>query len=110
LCIRDAVLAYRVSACAGISSTSAPDLYLSMFDLVKTLSSSRCGRVVRTEIGVMSNKDFFEHARECFRQAAEGTNPDNIRLLVELGLEYLRLAHGDPTVTRTASGTRLRLH
>jgi hypothetical protein len=60
----------------------------------------------------MSNQDFFEHARECFRQAAEGTNPNNMRLLVELGLEYLRLALGDPAVSEAASGvgTRFRLH
>lgn len=47
----------------------------------------------------MRNKDFLDHARECFRQAAEGRNPNNMRLLVELGLEYLRLALGDPTMT-----------
>jgi hypothetical protein len=54
---------------------------------------------VDTETGVMSNEDFLNHARECFRQAAEGTNPNNMRLLVELGLEYLRLAQRAAAVT-----------
>lgn len=60
----------------------------------------------------MRDKDFLEHARECFRQAAEGRNPNNMRLLVELGLEYIRLAHGEPSVTASTSGdeTRHRLH
>jgi hypothetical protein len=64
------------------------------------------------EIGVMRNKDFLEQARECFRQAADGRNPDNMRLLVELGLEYLRLALGDPTMTAGTSvdESPFRLH
>jgi len=60
----------------------------------------------------MRNRDFLEHARECFRQAAEGSNPNNMRLLVELGLEYLRLALGDPTMAGGPSvdETPFRLH
>ncbi len=60
----------------------------------------------------MRSKDFLEHARECFRQAAEGRNPNNMRLLVELGLEYLRLAGGDPTMTggRSVDEARFRLN
>jgi hypothetical protein len=50
----------------------------------------------------MGNEDFLEHARDCFRQAAEGTNLDNMRLLVDLGLEFLRLAQRDATVSGKA--------
>jgi hypothetical protein len=55
--------------------------------------------IMNTEICVMSNDDFLKHARECFRQAAQGTSPNNMRLLVELGLEYLRLAQRHAAVT-----------
>jgi hypothetical protein len=60
----------------------------------------------------MSNKDFLESARECFRQAAAATNPTNMRLLVELGLEYLRLALDDPRAAEAGAGdeTRFRFH
>jgi len=61
------------------------------------------------EIDVMQNKDFMEHARECFRQAAAGRNPGNMRLLVELGLEYLRLALGESAISGHASGEQPRL-
>ncbi len=45
----------------------------------------------------MSNngKELLENARDCFRQAAEAPNPRNMKLLVELGMEYLRIALGD---------------
>jgi hypothetical protein len=60
----------------------------------------------------MHDKDFLENARDCFRQAAEATNPDNMRLLVELGLEYLRIASREATVSAVAPGddARLRFH
>jgi hypothetical protein len=60
----------------------------------------------------MRNRDLLEDARECFRQAAEGTNPNNMRLLVELGLEYLRIALGEAAMAGKGADreTRFRLH
>jgi hypothetical protein len=42
-----------------------------------------------------NGKELLENARECFRQAAEASNPRSMKLLVELGMEYLRIALGD---------------
>jgi hypothetical protein len=79
---------------------------------MRTPPGDRLCQAVNAEIGVMRDKDFLESARECFRQAAAGTNPKNMRLLVELGLEYLRLAPDDPHLAERESGdlTRFRFH
>jgi hypothetical protein len=57
----------------------------------------------------MYDEEFMERARECFRQAAEDTAPGDLRLLIELGLEFLRLAQRDETA-RDADEARFRLH
>lgn len=54
---------------------------------------------------------FVENARECFRQAADAANPANMKLLVELGLEYLRMAEEDDATGIPQSGeARMRIH
>jgi len=61
----------------------------------------------------MSNsKDLLENARECFRQAAEAPNPKNMKLLVELGLEYLRIALGSAALPDVSPDSDLpvRIH
>ncbi len=59
-----------------------------------------------------SSKDLLENARECFRQAAEAPNPKNMKLLVELGLEYLRIALGSPALPTDPSDGEfpIRIH
>lgn len=63
-------------------------------------------------MAVVDHKNFLAQARECFRQAAEGTNPSHMRLLAELGLEYLGIASRDAAVTGDAPGddARSRFH
>jgi hypothetical protein len=51
-----------------------------------------------------NGKELLENARECFRQAAEAPNPRNMKLLVELGLEYLRIALADPAYPNERAG------
>ena len=54
---------------------------------------------------------FLENARECFRQASDAANAANMKLLVELGLEYLRMADEDDTSLMAPSGeARMRIH
>jgi hypothetical protein len=54
---------------------------------------------------------FLENARECFRQAAEAANAANMKLLVELGLEYLRMADEDDAAGVPQSReARMRIH
>jgi hypothetical protein len=57
----------------------------------------------------MYDEEFVERARECFRQAAEDTGPGDLRLLIELGLEFLRLAQRDDK-GGNADEVRFRLH
>jgi hypothetical protein len=55
---------------------------------------------------------WLENARQCFRQAAETADSTNMRLLVELGLEYIRMAGPDlmPEAAVGESETRIRIH
>jgi hypothetical protein len=53
----------------------------------------------------------LENARECFRQAADAANAGNMKLLVELGLEYLRMAdEGETTPIPPKGEARMRIH
>jgi hypothetical protein len=55
---------------------------------------------------------WLENARECFRQAADVPDPANMRLLVELGLEYIRMAGPDlmPEAAGGESEVPIRIH
>jgi hypothetical protein len=57
----------------------------------------------------MYDEEFIERARECFRQAAEDSTPGDLRMLIELGLEFLRLAQCDER-GGDADEARFRLH
>jgi hypothetical protein len=57
------------------------------------------------------SKDLLDNARECFRQAAAAANASNMKLLVELGLEYMRMAQGDAPDRLADDGEeRIRIH
>jgi hypothetical protein len=55
---------------------------------------------------------WLENARECFRQAADAADATNMRLLVELGLEYIRMAGPDlmPESAAGESEAPVRIH
>ena len=63
------------------------------------------------ESGMDKRQRFLENARECFRQAADAANAPNMKLLVELGLEYLRMADENNASLMPPSGeARMRIH
>jgi hypothetical protein len=47
----------------------------------------------RGELAMSDDNILLDHARRYFSQAAQGTDMKKIKLLAELGLEFLRLAH-----------------
>ena len=54
------------------------------------------------------NKELMDFARRYFRDAAASTDLRRMRLLAELGIEHLRLAHDGGATAAQANEAQLR--
>jgi hypothetical protein len=54
------------------------------------------------------DNNLLDHARRYFSQAGHSTDPKKMRLLAELGLEFIKLAHEDAVLTARATSAKQR--